>query len=453
MTSSQVQREVIMHGRMSPWFAAFVCVGFLAVGSTALLVADDWPEFRGKGRLGVWTETGIVDVFPANGLPVKWRTPINAGYSGASVANGRVFITDARRIRGHHVVERAIAIEENSGKILWTRDWETDYDPMVQSWALGPVASPTIDAERVYVLGRMGDLLALDVQDGRVLWKKDYVKEFDASIPLYGFVGAPVVDGDRVIAVVGGEGEAKVVAFNKLTGVEVWRALKTEGEPGYGQPIIVEAGGARQLLLWHGTAISSLDPATGRVYWEVPFSVDLNLTIATPVRSGPYVFVASHYNGSRLLKLDETKPGATQLWASDLSDDTINPASSTPVIDGDYVYGLNGFGVLRCLDLKTGKRVWETRALLKEHAMYATALFVRNGDRYFINNDRGELVMAKLSPKGYEEISRTHVITPTHPGGRRRELQAVNWSYPAYANKHIIVRNDNEIVRYSLAQE
>jgi outer membrane protein assembly factor BamB len=100
------------------------------------------------------------------------------------------------------------------------------------------------------------------------------------------------------------------------------------------------------------------------------------------------------------------------------------------VIDGDYVYGLNGFGVLRCLDLKTGKRVWESRALVKEHAMYATALFVRNGDRYFINNDRGELVIAKLSPKGYEEISRTSVITPTHPGGRRRELGAVNWFLP-----------------------
>ena len=148
--------------------------------------------------------------------------------------------------------------------------------------------------------------------------------------------------------------------------------------------------------MWHGTAFSSLDPVSGKVYWEIPFPVDLNLTIATPVHSGAYLFVATHYSGARLLKLDETKPGATQLWASDLSDDGINPASMTPVIEGDYIYGLNGFGVLRCLELKTGKRVWETRALLKEHVMYSTALFVRIGDRYFINNDRGELVIAKL---------------------------------------------------------
>jgi hypothetical protein len=97
--------------------------------------------------------------------------------------------------------------------------------------------------------------------------------------------------------------------------------------------------------------------------------------------------------------------------------------------------------------------VWETEALIGSPANWATAFFVRHGDRYFINTDLGDLVIAKLSPKGYEEISRTRLITPTSPYVRRRVASAtVNWSHPAYANQHIIARNDEEIVRYSLAQ-
>ena len=143
------------------------------------------------------------------------------------------------------------------------------------------------------------------------------------------------------------------------------------------------------------------------------------------------------------------------VWSNNTrNEDTINPSTSTPVIDGDYVYGLSDFGTLRCLEIATGKMVWETQALTKERVLYASAYFVRHGDRYFINNDRGELVIAKLSPKGYQEISRASLIAPTHPQIRRREAGVVaHWSQPAYANKHLVTRNDNEIIRVSLAKE
>src|SRR5262245_63687233 len=127
-----------------------------------------------------------------------------------------------------------------------------------------------------------------------------------------------------------------------------------------------------------------------------------------------------------MLKLDDAKPGATLLWSNDTrNENTINPATSTPVIDGNHVYGLSNYGVLRCLEVATGKPVWETQALTNEHVMYASAYFVRNGDRYFINNDRGDLIIAKLSPQGYEELSRSTLITPTHPQIRRREAGLV----------------------------
>lgn len=431
-----------------------ISIALLIAGAITHVRADDWPEWRGLGRLGVWNETGLVDRLPAS-LPVKWRIPINRGYSGPSVANGRVFVTDARRTRGDRVVERALALDENTGKTLWAKEWETDYSAMVDVWAIGPVATPTVDGDRVYVVGRMGDLFALNVSDGRVLWQRNYEKDFGMIVPLYGTTSAPIVDGDRLITVVGGTDNANFVAFNKLTGDEIWRGRSSDPEPGYAQPTLIEAGGVRQLIAWDPNGISGLDPATGKAYWDIPFTVQLALTIATPIRSGPYLFVATQYSGARMFKLDEHKPTATLLWSNDTSkEDTINPATSTPVIQGDYVYGLGSYGTLRCLEVATGKLVWESQALTKEHVMYTSAYFVRNGDRYFINNDRGELVIAKLSPQGFEEISRSILITPTHPQIRRREAGLVaHWSQPAYANKHLVTRNDSEIVRVSLAKE
>ena len=441
--------------------AASLCLAVLVAVTSTHLRADDWPEWRGKGRLGVWNETGIVDKFPAGGPPVKWRTPVNSGYAGPAVADGRVFVTDSRRIKANQAIERAIALDENTGRILWTKEWETDYTGMQLVYAIGPRATPTVDGDRVYMLGAQGNLFALDVKTGRVLWQKDFVKDFNASIPSWGIAGAPLVDGDRLICLVGGEPNGKVIALNKLTGAEIWRSLSSDTEQGYNQPIIVEAGGARQLIIFHPDGFSALDPNTGKVYWEIEHRVQMGIVVATPVRSGPYLFFTSQYGGARMLKLDGTKPGASVLWSGLGEQDpgmtrdtpnTINSVISTPVIQGDYVYGIDNDGELRCLDAATGKEMWKTDALLKERAMYGTAFFVRNGDRYFINNDRGELVIAKLSPKGFEEISRATLIEPTHPYVRRRELPFVLWSHAAYANRHIIIRNDKEIVRFSLAQ-
>ena len=153
-----------------------------------------------------------------------------------------------------------------------------------------------------------------------------------------------------------------------------------------------------------------------------------------------------------------SRAGAAELvWkgASDSAIDTdgLHALMSAPVIGGDYIYGICSYGQLRCLRLSSGERVWETQAVTGERARNASAFMVRNGDRYFINNDRGELVIARLTPTGYEEISRTFLIRPTSKPGARRALGAVNWSHPAYAQRHIFARNDEEIICASLAAE
>ena len=151
-----------------------------------------------------------------------------------------------------------LALDEQTGAVLWTQEWETDYAGLQLVYAIGPRATPTVDGDRVYVLGAMGHLLALDVKDGSILWQKDYAKDFNTAVPSWGMTGAPLVDGDRLICLVGGEPNAKMMAFDKHTGEEIWRALSSDWEPGYSQPIIIEAGGARQLIAWHPRDISSL---------------------------------------------------------------------------------------------------------------------------------------------------------------------------------------------------
>ena len=435
------------------FLAATLAALITTVGATAMH-ADDWPEFRGQGRLGVWHETGILDTFPEDGLEVRWRTPLQHGFAGPAVANGRVFVTDFERTQGLVGTERILCLDEATGEILWTESWEANYAGI--SWDEGPRATPTVDCDQVYAVGASGILTALCVETGEVLWRTDFVDDYGAEVPQWGFSSAPLVDRNRVITLVGGQPDAKVVAFDRTTGAEVWRALSSvESGPGVGQPIILEAGGVRQLIIWHPLAVSSLEPETGDAYWEQPFEVGADMTVATPVRRESDLFVTTFYDGPLMLGLDNDRPGATLRWRgssnSEILTDGLHAVIGTPIIQGDHIYGFGSYGQLRCLVAATGERVWETQEATGERARWVSAFIVQHEDLVFINNDRGDLIIARLSPEGYHEISRTSLISPTSRPGNRRELTYVNWSHPAYANKHILARNDEEILSASLA--
>ena len=438
------------------------CATALAMAAVAVVSADDWPQWRGPERLAVWQEAGIVDELPEQ-LQVAWSTPLRAGYSGPAVADGRVFITDwaedpdSRTLDG---TERALALDEQTGEVLWTHEWQTSYRMLSVAYAVGPRATPTVDGDRVYVVGGTGRLFCLDVATGRVLWEKDYVAEYGTSVPTWGIVSAPLVDGDRLITVVGGEPDALVVAFDKHTGEEIWRAIEVTSEMGYAQPIIYEAGGARQLIIWHPQALASLDPVTGELYWEQPWEVGMGVTVATPVRSGDYLLVSQFFYGSLMVRLSQDRPAATHLWQgqgrSELpgETDTIHAMVTTPVIIGDYVYGVDSYGELRGLDARTGRRLWMSPDMTAQ-ARWSTAFLVQHEDRYFVNNDDGDLILARFTPEGYVELGRTRLIEPTGSSGTRTphgriEARLINWSHPAYANGHIVHRNDRQIIRASL---
>jgi outer membrane protein assembly factor BamB len=440
----------------------FTFILAVALSPSNLLRADDWPQWLGPQRDGVWRETGIITKLPKQGLEVRWRATVDQGYAGPAVADGLVFVTDW--VRDANVKppsnafdraklagkERVHCLDAKTGE----KKWSIEYDcPYAVSYPGGPRCTPLVHEGKVYTLGAMGDLLCLDIKDGKKVWSKNFVKDFKAKVPLWGFAGHPLLDGDRLICLVGGPDDHLAIAFNKDTGREIWHALSAD-EPGYAPPVIVEAGKTRQLIIWHPEAINGLDPETGKVFWSQPFVAKNGLSVSMPRLSGDRLFITSFYTGCMMLQLAQDGPAARVLWKSNSKServtDGLHSIMPTPALKDNHIYGICSYGQLRCLDMNSGGRLWESlEATGPKQERWGNAFLIEYKDIFFLFNEHGELITAKLTPDGYEEISRTKLIEPTnHLAGR-----PVVWMHPAFANRCIYARNDKEIICVSLAAE
>jgi outer membrane protein assembly factor BamB len=212
--------------------------------------------------------------------------------------------------------------------------------------------------------------------------------------------------------------------------------------------MIIEAGGTRQLIIWHPEAINSLNPETGKVYWSVKQETVNGTSIMAPRVLDSQLFVGAWMRKAALLQLEADKPGAKRIWKGD-RDSAVYPISSTPFLENGHIYGVCTEGELRCVNIKDGERIWETyKPVAGEKAGSANAHLVKHGDRFFITAETGDLIIAKLSPKGYDEVSRWHMQEPTAKAFGRE----VYWAHPAFAQKCIFARNDKELICASLAK-
>jgi len=436
------------------------CITFLAVIlTTSFIFADDWPQWMGPNRDDVWAEDGIIEAFPEEGLTFLWRKTISGGFSGPAVANGRVYVTDYVKSAGDDKPapttrndlkgkERVVCLDTKTGKELWKHEYDCNY---AISYPAGPRCTPTVDSGKVFTLGSMGDLLCLDGANGDVIWSRNLPKTYNSPLPLWGYAGHPLVYRNLLICMAGGENSA-VVALDKETGEEVWKALSTP-EIGYSPPTLIEAGGTSQILIFHGTSLNSLNPETGSVYWSEPLTTSYAMAIMAPRRDGDFLFAGGFNNRSVGLKLDPTKPAVTKIWQGSPTLG-LAPVSGTPFVENGVAYGIDGNGLFRAVRIKTGERLWSTarpvngrdnenRSGANEGATFVT----RNGNRFFIFGENGDLVIARLSPERYEEVSRVRLLEPVGVGLGRQ----IVWSHPAYAEKCVFARNDKEIVCASLA--
>ena len=410
--------------------------------------AEDWPQWRGPARDGVWAETGIIDAFPSTTLKPIWRVEIGSGYSGPTVADGRVYVTD--RLVKPEQVERVHCLDARTGKSLWAYTYDCPYRGV--QYDAGPRASVTVNDGLAYALGTMGHFFCFDAATGDVRWKHNLNDEYKIRMPIWGISAAPIIENELVIVQIGGEGDHCLVAFDRKSGRPVWHAL--EDNASYSAPIVIDQAGRRVLVVYTGDNVVGLNPKDGEVYWKQPFpATQVVIGIAAPVLHRNHLFMSNFFDGSLLLKLDEKDLTVTKVWQrageSEKKTDALHSIISTPYLDGDYIYGVDSYGELRCLDLATGDRVWESLAAGPKER-WATIHFVKHHDKVWMFNEVGELIIAKLSPKGFEPISRAKLIAPTRDQLPSRR-GGVTWAHPAFANRHVFARNDKELVCVSLA--
>ena len=429
-------------------------ITFLAILTiVAAANADDWPQWMGPERDNVWRESGVIKQFPDGGPKVLWRSKVAGGYSGPAVADGVVVVSDyvtrdnvkvanfeRKKFTG---IERVLCLDETSGKEKWRHEYPVEYNI---SYPAGPRCTPIVHDGLVYVLGAEGHLTCLDLESGKVRWSKDFKKEFNTKAALWGYASHPLIDGDKLICIVGGEG-SHAVAFNRKSGEEIWRNL-TSPEQGYSPPTIIEAAGKRQLILVRPNGVSSVNPDTGAEYWSTDYEATNGSIIMSPVLAGEHLYVGGYSNKNLLLKLTNEAPGFEIVWR-DQRKKAISPVNVQPFLDGDSLYGMGQGGDFYALDIKSGDRLWETGwPLGKRPQQTGTAFIVRHGDRYWLFTEQGELVIAKLTREGHEEIARAKIIEPTNVAFGRD----VVWSAPAFANRRVYVRNDKECVCVDLAE-
>ncbi len=431
-------RALALNMNRRNFFQTAAAVGLTLLPSIAVR-AEDWPQWRGPNRDGVWNETGIMQSFPPGGLKISWRAPVGPGWSSPVVAQGRVYVTDVQAVRPT-AKERVLCFEEATGKLLWSHQYVVDYP----DWAFspdagGPRATPIIRDGKLFTLGAMGHLVCLDAIKGNAVWGKNLAKEYQVK-EFTGITASPLIDDELLILYICGKPAACVVAFDKNSGKEAWKALDDSFT--YSSPIVLTAGGRKQLVVWTQEAVTSLDPNTGKTWWRELLRTSGDAAVSTPVFFNHRLLI-----GGLMLKLDADKPAASVLWPeATAASKRILSNTSTALLQGEYVFSAKTSGELVCLEAGTGRQVWQTNtvtSLKNGSSIHLTS----NGDSVLLFTDQGNLIRARLSSEGYQELSRVHLLDPTYPFSGRN----VVWPPPAYANRHVFARNDQELIRASLA--
>jgi len=421
---------------------------FFTLAAATCARADEWPQWRGPQRDGVWRETGIVERLPAEQIPLRWRAPIAAGFSGPTVADGRVYVSD--RVTEPQEQERIHCFAWQTGKPLWSYSYDCKYSDF--GYRAGPRASVHIEGGRAYSLGAAGHLVCLDAVRGSLLWRRDLRTEYKIRMPLWGISAAPVIEGPLIIVQIGGAGEACLCAFDKQSGAPRWQALADTAS--YAAPIVIDQAGQRVLVCHTGDRLVGLTATTGRLLWEHPMPWrSWPIGIPTPVVRGDLLLVSDAHQGTFLFRLGQQRPELTLLWQrsnQDAPGKALHCSNSTPLIDGAEIYGADQRGVLRCLRLSTGAQLWEDKTAVPE-GKFATMHLVRNGPHTWLFTERGELIIARLTPQGFQSLSRAKLIEPTLEQARLRG--GVAWSHPAFAYRHVFARNDKELVCADLGKK
>src|SRR5262249_26105371 len=310
-----------------------------------------WTNFRGPARDGRYDETPIRTNWPADGLPLLWKQPIGGGYASFVVGEGMAFTIEQRRRQ-----EIVAAYDVETGREIWTHGWDAEFrEPMGGD---GPRATPTWEAGRLWSLGAEGDLICFEAKTGKVNWSKNILKDNGADNLQWGMSGSPLIVDDKVVVLPGGRSGKSVVAYNKLTGAPVWRALNDK--QAYVSPMLVRLAGKRQILVVTANRIVGLGVEDGAQLWESSWNTDMGINVSQPiVVDANHFFISSGYGkGAALVEVSSTGEGFTARKVWEKATKAMNNKFNSSVFHEGYAYGLDE-GILACIDVKTGEQRWK----------------------------------------------------------------------------------------------
>ena len=383
-----------------------------------------WPQFLGPARNGVYSGNDLAVKWPAVGPAIVWKKDVGAGFSGPVVAEGRLILF--HRVGDKEVVE---ALDAATGGGTWRFEYPTQYRDDF-GFDEGPRSAPTVDGGRVYTFGAEGMLHCVDFATGKKIWSVDTRRQFQVAKGYFGAAGAPLVDGGRVLMNIGGA-TAGLVAFDAATGKTLWTVPNQEAS--YSSPVAATIQGSRQALFFTRSGFVDVDPASGKVRYELPWHARMKASVnaATPVVVDDFVFVSASYGtGAVLLQIGSN--GLKKIWESD---DALTNHYATSVYNDGFLYGFHGRQEegqsLRCIEFKTGKVRWNVDG-------FGAGTVTLAGDKLLLMREDGELVLAAASPAGFRQISAAKVLPPT--------VRA----YPAIANGRMYVRNEKTLACLNL---
>jgi outer membrane protein assembly factor BamB len=382
---------------------------------------DYWVGFRGPSRDGHYREMPVWTDWPARGLTPVWKQPAGGGYASFAVVGGRAFTIEQRRAQ-----EVVAAYDVETGRELWAHASDAEFREFMGGD--GPRATPAWSDGRVYALGALGELRALDADTGRLLWRRNILEDNGASNLQWGMAASPLVVDDVVVVLPGGGGGRSVVAYDTRTGERAWSAL--DDKQAYSSPMLATLAGRRQLLVFSASRLVGLTPDGGKVLWEHPWVTEYDINASQPLVVGDRrVFVSSGYGkGAALLELAEEggRFEVREVWRTN----RMKNRFSSSVLHEGFVYGLDE-AILACLDVETGELKWKG-------GRYGHGQLLLASGHLIVLTEDGDLALVRATPERHDERVRFSV------------LDGKTWNHPAMADGRLLVRNLAQMAAFDL---
>jgi outer membrane protein assembly factor BamB len=420
------------------WYFALVLTSTTAFAAAPQ--SFDWPQWQGPDRNAISRETGLLKEWPKEGPPLAWKIKgLGGGYSGPSIAAGKIF---GMSNRGDDEV--VWALSEKDGKELWAaRLGPAFQQPGFPQGKEGPACTPTVDGERLYVIGMAGNLACLQAQDGKVVWQHSFTGDFGGRIPQWSYRESPLIDGDKVICTPGGP-DATLVAVDKMTGKTIWKS-QVPGDPGaaYSSGIAIDLEGQREYVQLTAKGLVGVAASDGRFLWRYDrVANSYGIICSTPIYHEGQVFASSAYGvGGGLVKLSKTGDGGVKAEEVYLSRRMQNQHGGMILLDGS-LYGANGSnegGFLVCLEFKSGNVLWDERDDSQRRALKGS-LALADGRLYYLV-ENGTMLLIEPDPKQYVERGRFE---------QPDRSQQPAWVHPVIANGKLYLRDQDLLLCYNI---